>query len=326
MISDKLGKVFFRADGNSQIGLGHIYRCCALAQMLISDYTCHLVVKNIHENLKTEMLRYFNYCYEFGDNEIYQEQIWWKEMLTGNEIVILDGYKFDTEYQTKLKKICSRLICIDDICAYHFCADAVINHAGGLSSSMYSKEPFTKLFLGPSYAMVRSVFWNRPSISSRSGNDIFVCLGGADPENSLMYVLKNALSENYFLNYHIVTGIAYQYERELKEFLSDRPAVRHYRSLDADSIKTLMQKSAIAICSPSTVSYEYLSIGGELYLYPIADNQVNIYRYLTQASLAFPFDDFKIKEKKQVSEVLENQIRVFDGKSHMRIKEAIING
>jgi hypothetical protein len=50
-------------------------------------------VKNIHQYLKTEVLKYFDRCHELADNGNYQEQIWWKKMLKGNEIVILDGYK-----------------------------------------------------------------------------------------------------------------------------------------------------------------------------------------------------------------------------------------
>jgi spore coat polysaccharide biosynthesis predicted glycosyltransferase SpsG len=292
---------------------------------MFPDYRRHFVVKELHPKLKVEFMKYFDFCYELGSPENFDEQNWWQQELTGNEMVILDGYKFDTEYQAKLKKMCSRLICVDDIHAYHFCADAVLNHAGGLSSSIYDKEPYTKLFLGPSYAIVRSIFWNKPSVSTRVNNHVFVCLGGADPRNDLVQVLITALVKGDSLNFHVVTGAAYQYEKELKKILADHRNVKHYKNLNGVSLMEIMQKSAIAICSPSTVSYEYLSIGGELYLYPIAGNQANIYRYFIQTSLAFPFEEFGQKTEKQVSEVLKNQSRIFDGKSHIRIREALLN-
>ncbi len=35
--------VYFRAEGNSQIGLGHIYRCLALAEYLKDEFNLHFV-------------------------------------------------------------------------------------------------------------------------------------------------------------------------------------------------------------------------------------------------------------------------------------------
>jgi spore coat polysaccharide biosynthesis predicted glycosyltransferase SpsG len=95
--------------------------------------------------------------------------------------------------------------------------------------------------------------------------------------------------------------------------------------LDAEGMKKLMVKCAVAICSPSTVSYEYLSIGGELYLYVIADNQTHIFKYFISESLAFPFDNFRIDDNTLLRRVLNNQNRIFDGKSQERIKKAILN-
>lgn len=317
-------RIFFRADGNEQIGLGHIYRCCALAQILNLDVECYLVVKNINESLKIQVSKYFNGIYEIEDSNS-GEQDWWQK-LTGEEIVILDGYHFNSLYQLELKKICSRLVCIDDIHSYHFYADAVINHAGGLPPSSYDKEFYTKLFLGPSYAIVRSSFWEKPSINTRLKNHVFVCLGGADPKNDLVKVLQTAFKKEPDLFYHVVTGSAYKYEAELNKVITSNPASSHYKNLDETAIKELMQKCSTAIVSPSTVSYEYLSIGGEVYLHTIADNQVDIYNYFVKEGFALSFAKFRIKHEEEVQSILQKQKQVFDGKSYLRIKEAILNG
>jgi UDP-2,4-diacetamido-2,4,6-trideoxy-beta-L-altropyranose hydrolase len=315
-------QVVFRADGNSKIGLGHIYRCCAIAEMLKSECDCCLVVNKINTSLKSEMLKYFSEIYEIEKVSFGEDG--WINKLDGNEILILDGYKFDAQYQLKIKNRCSRLVYVDDIHKYHFYADIIINHAGGLSPSVYDRECYSKVYLGPSFAIIRSAFWNKPSVSSRKENHVFVCLGGADPNNDLVKMMTVALKKARGLVYHIVTGNAYKHEADLNELLSGHSFLHHYKNLDADAMKKLMQRCTVAICSPSTVSYEYLSLGGELYLYTIADNQEGIYEYFTKAGLAFPFSEFRITEEVVVQKILKNQSKVFDGKSYLRIKEVIL--
>jgi UDP-2,4-diacetamido-2,4,6-trideoxy-beta-L-altropyranose hydrolase len=317
-------RVVFRADGNSKIGLGHIYRCCAIAEMLKSECDCCLVVCEMNTLLKSEVIKYFTEIFEIKNEGLGEDG--WVNKLKGNEIVVLDGYNFNAQYQLKLKNRCSRLICIDDIYEYHFYADIIINHAGGLSPAVYDREPYSKVCLGPAYAIIRSAFWDRPSVSSRKEDQVFVCLGGADPNNDLVRMMTVALKKAKGLVYHIVTGSAYKHEADLRKLLSDYSFLHHYKNLDANAMKELMQLCSVAICSPSTVSYEYLNLGGELYLYTIADNQESIYNYFTGTGLAFPFSEFRIKEKAAIQKVLYNQSQVFDGKSYIRIKEAIING
>ena len=38
------GKLFFRADGNGKIGLGHIVRCLSIIQMVCDYYDCVMIV------------------------------------------------------------------------------------------------------------------------------------------------------------------------------------------------------------------------------------------------------------------------------------------
>jgi spore coat polysaccharide biosynthesis predicted glycosyltransferase SpsG len=283
-----------------------------------------LVVRSISELLKSQILIYFDDIYDI-EKENLKEDDWWQK-LTRTEIVILDGYHFDSFYQLGLKKFCSRLICVDDIHSFHFYADVVINHAGGVLPSFYDIEAYTKLFLGPSYAIVRSGFWEKPSHINRLDNHVFVCLGGADPKNDLVMVLQEALERRANLFYHIVTGSAYNYRAELEKIISKHPTTTHYENLDENAMKELMQKCPLAILSPSTVSYEYLSIGGEAYLHSIAANQIDIYNFFIKENLAFSFQEFRVNDGEIVKKTFQKQNEVFDGKSYLRIKKAILNG
>jgi UDP-2,4-diacetamido-2,4,6-trideoxy-beta-L-altropyranose hydrolase len=85
-------KVIFRVDANPEIGLGHLTRCLALAEMIIEDFECVFaiflpkleVVEQIRSIKSSVMLLSDEFIDVFTSH------------LTGNEIVILDGYNFVT--------------------------------------------------------------------------------------------------------------------------------------------------------------------------------------------------------------------------------------
>src|SRR6266496_4037655 len=126
-------KVIIRADGNSSIGLGHVVRCCALADVLKDNFDCYFYIRKPSQSIVEEIKQYCISVFEMDETISYeQEAVTWSKELQGNEIVVLDGYNFDTTYQQKIKSKGCKLVCIDDIYAYYFVADAVINHAPGI--------------------------------------------------------------------------------------------------------------------------------------------------------------------------------------------------
>ena len=47
-------KVYIRADGNSEIGLGHVIRSLALAEMLKDEFCCIFVTRFLTDYINTE--------------------------------------------------------------------------------------------------------------------------------------------------------------------------------------------------------------------------------------------------------------------------------
>ena len=90
----------------------------------------------------------------------------------------------------------------------------------------------------------------------------------------------------------------------------------------------VMKKCGIAVCSPSSVSYEYLTVGGVLFVLPYAENQLSVRDYLVNAGLAFEYSETKVKEVLQydfedLKPIAVKQKSVFDGKSCVRIREIV---
>ena len=147
-------RIYFRADAGREIGYGHFIRTLALADMLKDDFDCVFVTQSPTVYQKTEVAKVCELTEVPATEEKFSLFL---DMLDGDEIVVLDNYFYDTDYQRAVKAKGCKLVCIDDMHDKHYVADVVINHA--LSESiLFSKEVYTHLCLGPSWALLRKPF------------------------------------------------------------------------------------------------------------------------------------------------------------------------
>ena len=52
---NKITKIYIRADGNAEIGLGHLIRCIALAQMLKMHFKIIFLSRFVPEGIKKDI-------------------------------------------------------------------------------------------------------------------------------------------------------------------------------------------------------------------------------------------------------------------------------
>ena len=309
-------KVIFRADAGLNIGYGHFIRSLALADMLKNDFDIFFATVNPTDYQKKELESVCPYI--ALNNETHFDDF--LSLLNGTEIVVLDNYFFDTDYQKAIKNKGCKLVCIDDIHDKHFVADVVINHAGGIKKEDYSTEPYTQLYLGSEYAIIRSEFLKRKSNTESSS--ILICFGGSDAHNVTLEVL-NLLEEKQFPNNcHVVIGDAFLHQHVLDKFIeTSKLKVNVHKNLSAQAMANLMSECDYVICSPSTISYEYLSKrSGELYLKITADNQKDIYAFYLNNDIAFDISELFVADLLRVKQSSEKQKRYFDGQSRERIR------
>src|ERR1044072_5150725 len=137
-------KVIIRADGGTSIGMGHVVRSLALADMIRQDFDIVFaiqqpgdeVLKMIHQ--VTETVIHLPVTADYSDDSLR-----FCEYLDSEQIVVLDGYHFRTAYQEAIRKKGCKLVAIDDLHAWHHVADLVLNHADGVEHGFYSTEEYT---------------------------------------------------------------------------------------------------------------------------------------------------------------------------------------
>ncbi|WP_241559141.1 UDP-2,4-diacetamido-2,4,6-trideoxy-beta-L-altropyranose hydrolase [Chitinophaga barathri] len=320
-------KILFRCDGSQQIGLGHVVRSCALAMMLGEKFECSFFIRDPSPALSRYIKEAGFALTSLPGTVIEEEAAAWAEHLEGDEILVLDGYAFNTRYQQLLKTKGNKIVCIDDIHAYKFVADIVINHAPGVDESMYSLSEGGKLFTGPQFALIRKSFLQQALNGKKKGTDdtIFVCLGGADPSNTTLSVIQNIYTRAQHLTRNItvnlVLGSAYKYEDTLALQETGMVQLNIFRNLSAELLIEVMQRCSIAICSASTICFEYAAVStGTIFLCKTADNQAEFYTHMLQNKFAEDFFSGFYPEDGSFSRQDQHKFAdLLDGKQRQRI-------
>lgn len=298
-------KIIFRADGNANIGLGHIYRLIAVSEKISGPFTKICIHKKSSPEIQQLLESYFDSVQLLSEEaSLEEEKKEWVNLLSGNEIIILDGYSFDDEYQINIKQKGAYLIYLDDINAFKQYADLVINVGTDKTNILYTHKAFyTEVRGGLAHSFLRKSFYmlaqNTFSGITVSKKGILICLGGADPTNKILETysfVRNAFPGE---SIHIVVGPAYKHVNALKEKLHSDQGGTLYHNIGEEELANLMNQSEMAVCSASTVSYEYLTTGGRLFIYKTAENQYHLYNYLLSKKWAFPAESITQKQNLQ---------------------------
>lgn len=300
-------------------------RSSALATMINEQYNCILATRCNVKPVLDELRDNFDKIITLPESSYKEEAANFSTIASTNDLFILDGYHFDSAYQQVLVEQGIDFFCIDDIHAYNFYAKVIINHTGGLSHFDYRSIPSTQYFFGPHFALLRKPFLEaaknrREAVSNKN---CFICFGGADPNNKTMEVLQdlNARRDVHFNHFHVVTGPAYIHQKELEEYTYNFHNISLHYALSPRQMVDIMQECSFAICSPSGVMYEYLTVGGIVFLEQIADNQTDVIRYFTEAGMAFRFIDLGKLSSLQMENALLTSAEYFDGRSGERFNK-----
>ena len=317
-------KVVFRADGSPQIGLGHLFRLLAFLEAVHQNFECVFIAKEIPNSLKASFQKLCNQVIEMPKHILLNHESNWmsQNILNKGDVVVIDGYQFDNSYQEKVKQFGCNVIYIDDYLKSDYAADAVVNHTGGLNLPSPNE---TQYYLGPQYAMLRKPFIEiAKSKTKNKKNDtqdgILICMGGADPNNDTLQVLQTVLNRNVDDRIYLIIGQANNLDIATHLIIDQyQSQIQLLQNLNTEQMIETMRACHTAILPPSTISYEYLCVGGILYIKQIADNQKYNKAYLLNNQLAFDFDDFKIVDDNRIDTILANQKKVFNGQSHNQL-------
>ncbi|WP_225035915.1 UDP-2,4-diacetamido-2,4,6-trideoxy-beta-L-altropyranose hydrolase [Winogradskyella sp. SM1960] len=325
-------KIIFRADGNSIIGLGHLYRLLSLAEMVQDTVDFQFLIQE--STLQEIIPNNYNRTIIPKSVAIKNEPDWISQNFVSNDyIIIIDGYQFESSYQKGLKTKGYKLIYIDDLATEHMYADVVINHSAAFKENDYKKEIYTQFALGTDYALLRPEFLDFAS-KNRAIDHVdtaFVCFGGADPFHLTEMAVRALLDLHQIEKINVVLGGAYS-DKEVFSLANTTTKIKIYKNISSKEIAEVMRSSNIGIVPASTILYELCCIKMPILSGYYIENQKNIYKEFVEKKIIFDGGDFRdyksedfknkisaiISEKSYVS-YLNNQNSVIDGKSKARL-------
>ncbi|MDX1641315.1 MAG: UDP-2,4-diacetamido-2,4,6-trideoxy-beta-L-altropyranose hydrolase [Balneolaceae bacterium] len=313
--------LFIRADGSSEMGLGHLVRCTSLSIILKDQFRITFVCKKIPQQIEAELKQRGLSIVKIDQEEEFFDR------LTSEDTVVLDGYFFDTAYQKKIKELGSSLVFIDDLHDREFYADLIINHAPGISKEDYSAQPYTRYALGLDYVLLRPPFLEAARSAKEKNrnllNTILICFGGSDIKNLTIRAAKVALDFNQFKKIIIITGSAYKYQNELLQVIQHEEKIVHYHALSGKKMATVFQESDVAIVPSSGILFEALATGNITISGTYIDNQQKMYSGFKELNAIVDAGEFSAQEIRNAMQQIEPNKKpksYIDGKSPERIR------
>lgn len=347
--------IVFRADGNSNIGAGHIMRCLSIAkaapaaehilfltadgsftQTLRSAGVRNRILHTDYRNLSSEANQMKDFIHTYHPS-----------------ILFIDSYYVTGPYLSALQDSCRTagctLVYIDDLLAFPYpCALLVNYNIYGpdklpVYQQMYREagEHEPQYLLGPDYAPLRPEFRNLPVRRVREkASDILVSTGGSDPEHLTLQLVRQVMDRSLPYTFHFVIGVMNEDREAVTELVSKKQAGNVVLHHNVTEMTALMQKMDLAVSAAGSTLYELCAAQIPAVTYILADNQIpgaegfRKHRvlncagdYRTEPDLARKLIDAAVRlaensqERKQIAEKMR---MVVDGNGAGRILEAAL--
>lgn len=292
--------ILFRADGNIKIGMGHIMRCLSIADTFRRNgKDCTFVLADISMQDIISARKYKTVIlgsdYQYMDEEIEKLKAVIKKMTP--DMVIIDSY-FVTKQYLECVKSMARLIYIDDLGAFAYPTDILINYNAYSSDidykSMYLKESvsYPAALLGVKYAPLRECFKN---ISAKNQNkkckNILISTGGSDLIHLAVDFAKFMKGNKDTVDYHLLVGSMNPDKQEIHLLAGEISNLHiHFNVVD---MKTLISSCDLAVTAAGSTMYEICACGVPMITYIIADNQIPGAKAFGRMGLAVSCGDFR---------------------------------
>lgn len=263
--------IAIRADGNSEIGFGHLVRTQALARQLKKRGARVIFLTKNPENVQGYLLEYISP--QLGSTE--EDQVVEKILKKCQaEMLIIDSYAYDQERLDRMAGLGLISVYIDDMNRHPFNVDFVVN--GNLYAPRIDYQGSSRFLLGSEYLMMREEFSQIALRKVKQGvEDVLISFGAADMENLTPWILKILFNYHKFfeLNWHVVIGPVFRNLSEIEPLVRNKENVfLHYNP----DIKNLIRNCDISINAAGSTTYELAACGVPALLIVAAYNQLRL--------------------------------------------------
>jgi len=260
----KLFKILFRCDASTDIGMGHLIRCLAVAEELQKQHQIIFATMKDDTNLYIKDKNFKTFLKEKDvSEEVFIERI--KSILKPDILVLDKKYPYSIDCLKKFKQSNIRIVMLDNICpGLSECYEIIFPNAHldkNILKKYLSAERISQVKTGLEYIILRNEILdlkNKINHNLHNPPNILVTTGGTDPEGILLKLIPWLKEMKLKANILILISQAFKYKDELKKIIINLP----------DNFKVLpysleeFKKADVAICIFGVSIYEmiYLQI------------------------------------------------------------------
>ena len=305
--------ILFRADGNAQIGSGHIMRSLSIADAFrVKQKTCLFVLadKTFQSFIED---RGYETCIldsDYRDMDAELEKIKQIVCSYNPQMIIFDSYYVTRKYLQELKSL-ARLIYIDDLASFAYPVDVLVNYNAYGPNIDYNKLYFNekillpKTILGIRYAPLREMF---QCVSKREQSkevkNILVSTGGADSIHLALRLVQYIACDTQSQAYHFLVGAMNSDFARIKKNAEKNSNIHIHHNVK--NMKSLISSCDLAVSAAGSTMYEIAACGVPMITYVLADNQIYGAEAFDKLGLAVSCGDLRNKE--DVAKTLMNSV------------------
>lgn len=292
-----MNKIIFLSDSSNLIGSGHVKRCMALAHELKahSDKVTFVgrdLNGNIFNQIKENGFDVVLFEAEKDQFEITKaEKQKFLDFLIREKpnMVIIDHYGFDVEFEKTLKGTGSKVFVIDDFPKNEHDCDFYLNqnYQTEEEKELISARVNGRLFLGPNYSLLRDeVLTAKKDYVPADRSLVAINFGGSDPVNLTLRVVEALIKFDSDLpkemQVKVIVGSGYSEFSSLQSLnLTSKIEIIQSPS----NFIEIVSMSKLFIGAGGTSSLERCYLGIPCLQFSLAENQVAISENLNEAEV-----------------------------------------
>ena len=336
-------KYVFRADGNTDIGIGHLMRTLTVADAIamLDNQANILVICADSDSTKIAEIRgYKAVCLNSDYRNLMSEVSLWKKLGLYNCCILVDSYLVTNDYLRAIGKY-GKVFLFDDTMDEQFDVHGIINYSVFVDERAYAEKygNIDKFLLGGSFVPVRNEFTKSQWQLREKVKDILISTGGSDSFNIAGEIYKALDSVLPDINFHIVVGPFSPFLELLNKMAEESDNLIIH--CNVQDMAGLMEKCDVAISAGGSTMYELATVGIPTICFSYARNQEPFCERFgeTVSDYAGAYDKEpdtvlnnlkrllcdKYHEKKYRQECSNLEKDLIDGNGAKRIAQALIN-
>ncbi|MDB4466623.1 UDP-2,4-diacetamido-2,4,6-trideoxy-beta-L-altropyranose hydrolase [bacterium] len=340
----ELPTIIVRADGSSQIGLGHIMRCIGLSQELkqlgfqIIFAMCQRLPQ-IESRLSSEgfQISYLECIAGSCEDARLVEQLCREQHAN---LLIIDGYQFKSEWFDAISSVnIPKMLWTDFPQSKRLPVDIVLDQNPNAENMRYDlTSPNAVLLLGLNFTVLRSEFINCENFRHKRTElkRVLITMGGSDPSQLTIPILQSIQQTDLSLQVDVVVGPANNQLKKVAALAQQMPSTTVYQ--DLTDMSQLIKDADLAISAAGITLWEFAFSGLPALAYAVAQNQtpnatalenngggiqMEYHQTFMKGSLNLTLDTL-IKNGKRIEQMSSCMLRWIDGNGRKRVAENLL--